>query len=114
MYRQHLLREFLCLEKATESTLVPTGFLNGHILFWACLYLFNASLIRAGLPTLGITARQAHLLDVIDNSDVLFLSGGGYLTGMTLTRLWDNMLLISLASAFGVPTILSGLDHWPL
>ncbi len=76
--------------------------------FWACLYLFNASLIRAGLPTLGITARQAHLLDVIDNSDVLFLSGGGYLTGMTLTRLWDNMLLISLASAFGVPTILSG------
>jgi len=87
MYRQHLLREFLCLEKATESTLVPTGFLNGHILFWACLYLFNASLIRAGLPTLGITARQAHLLDVIDNSDVLFLSGGGYLTGMTLTRL---------------------------
>jgi polysaccharide pyruvyl transferase WcaK-like protein len=72
------------------------------------LLLLNARLIRAGLPVLGLTARQARLLDVVYNSDVLFLSGGGYLTGMTLSRLWDNMLLIHLADAFGVPVILSG------
>lgn len=70
--------------------------------------LFNARLVRAGLPVFGLTSTQVRLLNELNDSDVLFLSGGGYLTGMTMTRLWDNMLLISLASALGVPTILSG------
>ena len=74
----------------------------------APLYIFNAYLIRAGLFTFGLTPRQARVLDEIKNSDVLFLSGGGYLTGMTLTRLWDNMLLIRLAHVFDVPVLLSG------
>lgn len=72
------------------------------------LYLLNARLVRAGLPVLGLTSKQARLLDILYNSDVLFLSGGGYLTGMTWTRLWDNMLLIKLAHSFGVPVLLSG------
>lgn len=72
----------------------------------ACL--FNACLMRAGYPIFGLTSSQARLLNELNDSDVLFLSGGGYLTGMTLTRLWDNMLLIRLAYALGVPTILSG------
>ena len=77
--------------------------------FWvAGICLFNACLIRAGLPTFCLTLAQARLLDEINDTDVLFLSGGGYLTGMTLTRLWDNMLLIRLAHALNVPTILSG------
>ena len=79
-----------------------------RFLLLAPLLLFNAALIRAGLPVLCITACQARLLDVLHESDVLFLSGGGYLTGMTLSRLWDNMLLIRLAHALGVPVILSG------
>ena len=74
----------------------------------APLLLLNARLIRAGLPVFAIPASYARLLDVIYNSDILFLAGGGYLTGMTLSRLWDNMLLIRLADAFGVPVILSG------
>lgn len=74
----------------------------------AALCLFNTWLIRAGLPTFGLSIRQARMLDELNNSDVLFLSGGGYLTGMTLTRLWDNMLLLRLAYALGVPTVLSG------
>jgi polysaccharide pyruvyl transferase WcaK-like protein len=77
--------------------------------FWvAALCLFNACLIRAGLPVVGLSSRQARLLDELKHSDVLFLSGGGYLTGMTLSRLWDNMLLIRLAHALGLPTIMSG------
>jgi polysaccharide pyruvyl transferase WcaK-like protein len=91
----------------------------------ACL--FNACMVRAGYPVFGLTSAQARLLNELNDSDVLFLSGGGYLTGMTLTRLWDNMLLIRLAHALGVPTILSGqtigvfkspinriLAHWGL
>nr|MBF0223072.1 polysaccharide pyruvyl transferase family protein [Desulfobulbaceae bacterium] len=74
----------------------------------ATICLFNACLVRAGFPIFGLTSSQARLLNELNDSDVLFLSGGGYLTGMTLTRLWDNMLLICLAYALGVPTILSG------
>lgn len=74
----------------------------------AALCLFNACLMRVGFPVVGLTTAQARLLDELNDSDVLFLSGGGYLTGMTLTRLWDNMLLIRLAHALGVPVILSG------
>ncbi|MGE4545131.1 MAG: polysaccharide pyruvyl transferase family protein [Pedobacter sp.] len=74
----------------------------------AAISLFNACLVRAGLPIVGLTSAQARLLNELNDSDVLFLSGGGYLTGMTLTRLWDNMLLIRLASALDVPVILSG------
>ena len=80
------------------------------ILFFilAPLYLFNARLKRVGLPFFGLTLKQARMLNIIKNSDVLFLSGGGYLTGMTLTRLWDNMLLLGLAHSFGLPVLLSG------
>lgn len=80
------------------------------ILFFilAPLYLFNARLMRADLPVFGLTSKQARMLDIIKNSDVLFLSGGGYLTGMTLTRLWDNMLLMGLAHSFGLSVLLSG------
>jgi polysaccharide pyruvyl transferase WcaK-like protein len=74
----------------------------------AAICLFNACLIRSGLPVFGLSTRGARLLDELNNSDVLFLSGGGYLTGMTLSRLWDNMLLIRLAHVLGVPTIMSG------
>ena len=74
----------------------------------AAVCLFNACLVRARNPIFGLTSSQARLLNELNDSDVLFLSGGGYLTGMTLTRLWDNMLLIRLADALGVPTILSG------
>jgi polysaccharide pyruvyl transferase WcaK-like protein/coenzyme F420-reducing hydrogenase beta subunit len=77
--------------------------------FWiAAISLLNACLIRAGLPIFGLTIAQLRLIGELKDSDVLFLSGGGYLTGMTLTRLWDNMLLIRLAHALNVPVILSG------
>ena len=72
------------------------------------LLRFNAALIRAGLPTVGLSAEKARLLDAIYRSDLLFFSGGGYLTGRTASRLWEGMLLIRLADAMGVPTILSG------
>lgn len=79
-----------------------------HFFMLTPILLFNARLCRADLPLFLISARAARLLDVIYNSDLLFLSGGGYLTGHTLSRLWDNMLLIRLADILGVPAILSG------
>lgn len=76
--------------------------------FFCVFFLFNTWLMRAGVRTLGLNHRQQAFLSELRESDVLFLSGGGYLTGMTLTRLWDNMLLMRLAAALRVPVILSG------
>lgn len=70
--------------------------------------LANAHLMRLGLPTIGISERAEQLLRLLKSADVLHLCGGGYLTGRTLSRLWDNMLLIRVAEIFGVPSICSG------
>jgi polysaccharide pyruvyl transferase WcaK-like protein/coenzyme F420-reducing hydrogenase beta subunit len=70
--------------------------------------LANAHFLRLGLPAVGISERAAEFLRLLKTADVLHLSGGGYLTGRTLSRLWDNMLLIRLADVFRVSTILSG------
>lgn len=113
----HALHDPIRVELATRTSLFGRGgqqyygsdktFKRMYFLV-ASLCLVNAWLLRAGLPVFGLTAAQARLLDELHDSDVLFLSGGGYLTGMTLTRLWDNMLLIRLAHVLGVPVILSG------
>ncbi len=72
------------------------------------LLLSNAVLLRMRLPTFLLPTKMTDLLKLIARSDLLFLSGGGYLTGRTLSRLWDNMLLVRLAWLLGVPTIMSG------
>jgi coenzyme F420-reducing hydrogenase beta subunit/polysaccharide pyruvyl transferase WcaK-like protein len=70
--------------------------------------LWNARLLRWGLPLFGISRSQASFLGLLQSADVLHFCGGGYLTGKTLSRLWDHMLLIRLAHVFNVPVILSG------
>lgn len=70
--------------------------------------LLNARLTYAGLPMLGVYPQEAHLLDVLNKSSLLLLSGGGYLTGSTASRLWDNALLIRLAHTMGVAAVASG------
>ena len=46
-----------------------------HFFIIAPILLINARLCRAGLPIFLISARTARLLDVVYNSDLLFLSG---------------------------------------
>lgn len=83
-------------------------FLKPIFLFISCLVYLNAFLTRAGLPTILINARKATLLEDIKTSDLVFYAGGGYLTGKTLSRLWDGAFFIRIADVFRVPTVLSG------
>jgi polysaccharide pyruvyl transferase WcaK-like protein len=77
-------------------------------LFSGFLTYLNAYLVRASLPTLLINAKKAALLEELKNSDMLFYSGGGYLTGKTLSRLWDGIFFIACAKVMDVPVVLSG------
>lgn len=70
--------------------------------------LVAARLMNAGLPPIIVSAEEAHLLHLIRRADILHISGGGFLTGMTRSRLWGNALLLRLAYIFGTPSILTG------
>jgi polysaccharide pyruvyl transferase WcaK-like protein len=70
--------------------------------------LFAAWCLRRGLPIMTASQEELDLLLLLAGAQVLHLTGGGYLTGMTLSRLWDHMLLLRLARSFGVRTVLSG------
>lgn len=72
------------------------------------LIYINAFFVRAGLPTFLINAKKAALLYDICTSDIVYFCGGGYLTGKTLSRLWDGMFFIRIANVFRVPVFLSG------
>jgi polysaccharide pyruvyl transferase WcaK-like protein len=74
----------------------------------ASLALLNAYLIRADLPTIFINARKSQYLQTIFESKLLYISGGGFLTGPTLSRLWDGAVLCKIASIFKTPVVMSG------
>lgn len=87
---------------------LDTPFKRVKFLIIGFLLYINAYLVRAGLPTFLLTAKKAALLYEIFSSDAIFFSGGGYLTGKTLSRLWDGIFLIRIADVFKVPVFLSG------
>ena len=76
--------------------------------FLAFRQLVGARFMRAGLPPLLISAEEAHLLHLLQRADMVHISGGGFLTGMTRSRLWENALLLRLAQILDTPSILTG------
>ncbi|WFB35674.1 polysaccharide pyruvyl transferase family protein [Kiritimatiellota bacterium B12222] len=70
--------------------------------------LFTAIMIRRGIPLLWCVPREVRILQVLQNHDVLHISGGGFLTGKTRSRLWENCLLMRLCQILDVPYMLTG------
>ena len=70
--------------------------------------VWTARFLRAGLRLQFCTPAEARVLDHIQRADLLHVSGGGFLTGMTRSRLWENMLLLRLCQILGTPVILTG------
>ena len=76
---------------------------------WKSQWVYiNARLIKAGLPTILLSPDAAGLLYDLQTSDMLYFEGGGYLTGATLSRLWDGILMCRLAKLFNVSVAMSG------
>lgn len=55
-----------------------------------------------------MSPNSSYLLYKLKTVDVLHIGGGGFLTGKTASRLYDNMALIWIANFFGTDVILSG------
>jgi polysaccharide pyruvyl transferase WcaK-like protein len=80
------------------------------IWFWWVWFrqTFSARCLCAGIPINLCDGAEFSLLNRIRNADVLHISGGGFLTGMTRSRLWENGLLMRLCQIVGTPYVLTG------
>lgn len=70
--------------------------------------IISAYLMRIGLPAIFCKPSEYAILNEIIRADILHVSGGGFLTGMTRSRLWENCLLMYLCHLLGAPVILTG------
>ncbi len=70
--------------------------------------LLNVRLMRAGFAPPFASAEEAALLLRLHCADIVHVSGGGFLTGMTRSRLWDTCLLLIICRALGTPYFLTG------
>ena len=81
-----------------------------RFVFWATLgrMEINAALMRAGIAPLLATSAEARLLATLQSAAALHVSGGGFMTGPTRSRLWDTCLILRLCQRFGTPYFLTG------
>lgn len=72
------------------------------------LYLFSCILMKYGINLRIVSREEYKFLKSFKKMDLIYYSGGGYLTGMTLSRLWDNILIFKISEIFNIPLVLSG------
>jgi polysaccharide pyruvyl transferase WcaK-like protein len=79
--------------------------------FWKFLRFrleITARCMRGDLPFSLCTPRESRILQLIQEHDIIHISGGGFLTGKTRSRLWDNCLLMRMCQILGKPYMLTG------
>lgn len=87
---------------------------DGHPLFYRHFkklkwrLILTVHLMKRGIPLLVCKPREARVLQVLLDHDILHISGGGFLTGKTRSRLWENCLLMRVCQILGIPYILTG------
>lgn len=69
---------------------------------------FSGRCIRAGIPLALLRPREMRILQLIQQHDILHISGGGFLTGKTRSRLWENCLLMRMCQLLNKPYMLTG------
>lgn len=75
---------------------------------YSLIILMNARNVKKDKNVWFINAKKAKMLETLKESSLVFFCGGGYLTGATLSRFWDGMLLCRLCRIFRVPVVMSG------
>lgn len=70
--------------------------------------LFNSYLIKFGLPTFLINSRATKFIEQIREASLFYFGGGGFLTGTTLSRLWDALFVCRICHILNVPVVMSG------
>lgn len=93
----------------TKSIYFGGGF--SFAVWWAWLWFrltLTARSMRSGVPFLFCSTAEYEVLRTLQRSDALHVSGGGYLTGKTRSRLWECGLVMRLCQLLGTPYLLTG------
>jgi len=70
--------------------------------------ILNAYLVKLDLPTFFLNPRTVKFIEQIKEADLFYFCGGGYLTGRTLSRLWEGIVICRLCKIFDTPVVMSG------
>lgn len=70
--------------------------------------IISAYFLKFNIPILFCWPREAAILSELLSHDCLHISGGGYLTGATRSRLWENCLLMRVCQILRIPYFLTG------
>jgi polysaccharide pyruvyl transferase WcaK-like protein len=94
-----------------SNTVGPYFDSSGFTSYWKRLRIrleITARCLRGDLPFSLCTPREARILQLIQEHDIIHISGGGFLTGKTRSRLWDNCLLMRMCQILEKPYFLTG------
>lgn len=86
----------------------PFKYFALYFFFLRLRLVSTAWLMRLGLPIQLCNPRESGVLYEIFDNDILHISGGGFLTGKTRTRLWENGLLMEIAGILKTKVVLTG------
>ena len=81
---------------------IPLFFIKSFLIF------FNAYLVKFDLPTFLLNPRSVKFLEQIREASLFYFCGGGFLTGKTLSRLWDGIVLCRVCKILNTPVVMSG------
>ncbi|HBJ33232.1 MAG TPA: hypothetical protein DDZ51_00415 [Planctomycetaceae bacterium] len=70
--------------------------------------IWSVELMRRGVKLSFLCPRESSVINCLLQHDILHISGGGFLTGKTRSRLWENCLLMEVCALLGIPYILTG------
>lgn len=96
------MRECNCFD-FDNSFLMKIVFLLKSILI-----ILNSFLVRAELPTFFINSEITKFLYELKECSLFYFCGGGYLTGSTLSRLWDGIVICKVCEILRTPVVMSG------
>ncbi len=70
--------------------------------------LVSAWAMKRHLPFSLCRSYEQRILQLVMDHNLLHVSGGGFMTGMTRSRLWENSLLMNVCQVLGTPYMLTG------
>jgi polysaccharide pyruvyl transferase WcaK-like protein len=115
-FNQHETRRFQITHRNKKSILKFLGneFYKIRFVLDSLILLIDCFFLKHRVPLSLVNGKTRSLIKELSSSDMLFFSGGGYLTEPTLSRLWDGFLHIMIARLFGVKVVMSGQTIGPI
>lgn len=115
-FKQHETRRFQIVNRNKKSFVRFLGneAYKFRFILDSLVLIFDCILSKYNIPIRLVNRKTRDLVREIRSSDILFFSGGGYLTEPTLSRLWDGFLHIAIARLFGVRVVMSGQTIGPI